>query len=84
MPLRKYVSTPNKKKFIPNYQPLFGRLLEEVNKYHELSLNNINEHLDHLNCEGRDTYQLVIVPENNSVEEINRSKHIMEKFLKNR
>jgi hypothetical protein len=61
-----------------------NRLLEEVNKYHELSVHNLSEHLDVLNCEGRDTYQLVVIPENDSEQEINRSKNVMEKYLKNR
>jgi hypothetical protein len=40
--------------------------------------------LEHLNCEGRDTYQLVVLSENDTETEINRSKHVMEKFLKNK
>lgn len=40
--------------------------------------------MEHLNCEGRDTYQLIVVAQNDSEQEINRSKHVIEKFLKNR
>lgn len=40
--------------------------------------------MEHLNCEGRDTYQLVVLSENDTETEINRSKHVMEKFLKNK
>ena len=60
------MSAPQKRQFIPNYHPLMNRLVEEVNKYRELSVHNLSEHLDHLSCEGRDTYQLVVISENES------------------